>query len=221
MNALALRRQMPLSVSVLVFSVFATGSVAGMIAAPILLWLTPALVCVILLGWIRAVRASDPDADPAELPWLTRRLVREAFGVIPPGEANQLLRTIVQPARSLFEAARANASLSPELLNDCSELVFASCATAVELGRLEQLMARDAAIVSSSDRRTLRDGIKSGTRLLRERLSSAADALAKLYVQCIERGSPSSDRVAELAKDLAAEVSVRRRAHEELEALLK
>lgn len=221
MTAVAVRRPMPPSVVVLLLAVVGTGFAAAHVAAAILWWLTPAMVCVILLGRMRAPGFADPDADPRELPSATRRIVRETFRAGADGEALQLLRAIVQPARSLFEAARTNDSLSPALLRDCAELVDVSCATASELGRLEQLVARDASTVSTSDRRFLRDGIKTGISLLRERLTHAADALAKLYVQSIERGSVSSDRVAELAKDLTAEVSVRRRANAELEALLK
>jgi hypothetical protein len=221
MTAVAIRRSLPPSVSLLIVAVVATGFAAATVAASILWWLTPAMVCTILLGWHRSPASTNPDADPAELPSATRRIVRDTFGRLPPGEAAQLLRAIVQPARSLFEAARSNESLSPALLGDCAELVDVSCATAAELGRLEQLLARDASIASSSDRRILRDGVKSGSALLRDRLSHAADALAKLYVQSIERGSISSDRVAELAKDLTAEVSIRRQANTELEALLR
>ena len=221
MTAIAIRRPMPANVTVLIIAVVVAGFTAASVAASVLWWLTPAMVCAIVLGWMRSPGFADADADPAELPSATRRAVRETFATLAGGEALALLRTIVQPARSLFAAARSNESLSPDLLRDCAELVEASCATAAELARLQQLEARDASIVSSSDRRVLRDGIKSGSRLLRERLSNAADALGKLYVQSIERGSVSSDRVAELARDLSAEVSVRRRANEELEALLK
>jgi hypothetical protein len=217
----ATRWAMPVSVSVLIVAMVGTGFAAAILAAPFLWWVTPAMVCVILLGWMREPGFRDPDADPTELPSSARRAVRDTFAAARGSEALELLRAVVQPARSLFEAAPSNETLSPALLRDCSELVEASCATTAELARLENLLARDSAIASSSDRRALRDGVRSGSQLLRERLSDAASALGKLYVQSIERGSVSSERVAELARDLTAEVSVRRRANAELEALLR
>jgi len=49
----------------------------------------------------------------------------------------------------------------------------------------------------------------------------AADALGQLYVQSVQRGTVSSDRVAELAAELSAEVSVRKRVSAEMKALLE
>jgi hypothetical protein len=220
MTAVAVRRPVPLHVAVLALSVVAAGVAAATVAAPVLWWITPLMAGAVLFGWTRAPAFADPDADPSELPPATRQFVRESFGAIPDGDALRALRGVVHPARTLFGAATASGGLSPELLRDCAELVEVSCATAVELARLEQLRAGVARTVGGADRRALRHDLTAGSDLLRRRLGDAAEAITRLYVQSVERGSPSSDRVAELVRDLTAEVSIRRRANAEVEALL-
>jgi hypothetical protein len=51
-------------------------------------------------------------------------------------------------------------------------------------------------------------------------LSSAATALASLYVAGVMHGSPASDRVAQLAEEINADASARRAAANEISALL-
>jgi hypothetical protein len=221
MTAIAVRRPLPPNVSVLAVAVIVAGFTAASVAAPVLWWITPLVASAVLLGWMRAPGFADPDADPPELPPDARRIVRETFGAIADGRSVDALRGVVRPARALFAAARTSDVLSPALLRDCAELVEVSCATAIELARLEHLLARDASIAGASDRRALRDQLTEGSGLLRRRLGDAGDAMTKLYAQSVERGSPPSDRVAELARDLSAEVSVRRRANAEVEALLR
>lgn len=163
----------------------------------------------------------DADLDPTELPSATRRIVRETFDALPAGEGIGLLRRIVQPSRSLFAESRSNLSLTPALLRDVAEVVEVSCTSAGELARLDLLGARDATAMETSERRALIVDIAASSDLLRRRLGDAGGTLAKLYLQSVEHGSASLDRVAELAAELGAEVALRRRASAELEALLK
>ena len=223
MNALAARRDVPWNVSLLLLSILASGVTAALVVSPALWWTTLAMAGLVLFGRSRAPIAPvmDADLDPAELPAATRRIVRETFDALPAGEGIGLLRSIVQPARSLFAESRSNLSLTPALLRDVAELVKVSCTSAGELARLHLLGAREASAMETSERRALSVDITVSSDLLRRRLADAGGTLATLYLQSVGHGSASSDRVAELAAELGAEVALRRRASAEIEALLK
>ena len=223
MNVVAVRRDVPWNVSLLLLAIVASGVTAALVVSPALWWTTLAMTGLVLYGWSRASSrpAPDDDLDPPELPAATRRIVRETFDALPVGEGAGLLRSIVQPARSLFAQARSNLSLTPALLRDVAELVEVSCTSAGELARLEILRARDAGAMETSERRALSVDITASSDLLRRRLADAGATLAKLYLQSVEHGTASSDRVAELAAELGAEIALRRRASAEIEALLK
>ena len=223
MNAIESRRDVPWNVSLLLIAVVSSGFTAALVVSSTLWWTTMAMIGLVVFSWSRtpSLPAPDADMDPAELPHATRRIVRETFGALPAGEGPGLLRSVVQPARSLFAESRANLSLTPALLRDVSELVEVSCTSAAELARLELLRARDASAMDATDRQTLSGSIVASSDLLRRRLADAGGTLAKLYVQSVERGSVSSDRMAELAAELSAEVALRRQASAEVEDLLK
>lgn len=215
-----LRRPMPLNVAVLLIAVILSGLVAARVALPAFQWLTVFMAAGIVYAWLTAP-AADGDRNPRELPASTRQRVRAAFAELGDGEPSRLLLEVVRPARSLFGAARSNATFSPALLQDCAELVEAACDTARELRRLEHLTSRDLSGMQSRDQRELQRDIESATETLGRRMLDAATALGELYVQRLESGSGSSDRLHEIAKDLHAEVAARRAATAELEALLR
>ena len=219
MTALAARPPIPGHVRLMLLAIVATGFTAAQVVSPVLWYSTFAMVALVVFGLRRIPDQPDADADPVELPSQTRRVVNETFQELPKGEAADLLRGVIRPARTLYAAAEANESLSGGLLRDCAELVEVSCVTAAELVRTEQLLSRDDRS-SVVDHGSVRHGLASSRDLMRRRLIDAADALGKLYVQSIEQGTASSDRVAELAAELTAEVSVRKRVSAEMQALL-
>lgn len=211
----------PRSVVILLVAVVGIGFAAAQVVSPVLWWTTAAMTALVLLGWRQMPKHQDADADPVELPTRTQRVVSETFAEVRNEEALRLLRGVIRPARTLCAAAEANESLSGQLLRDCSELVEVSCATAAELGRIDLLLAREGSASKAVDSSSVRLALTSSRDLFQRRLVDAGDALSKLYVQSVERGTVSSDRVAELAAELSAEVSVRKRVSEEMQALLE
>ena len=220
MSADTIRRPIPRNVSVLMIAILGTGFAAAQAVSPVLWTTTFAMLALIVFGLRRGTEQPDADADPVELPARTRRIVCETFEQLPKSDAADLLRGVIRPARTLYAAAEANESLSAALLRDCAELVEVSCTTAAELSRTEQLLARDERAWKAVEKGSVRQGLSTSRDLMRRRLVDAADALGKLYVQSVERGTISSDRVAELAAELNAEVSVRKRVSAEMQALL-
>lgn len=222
MSALVVKNSMPRNIWMLLLGILGTGFAAAQMISPILWWTTLAMAALVVMGWRQSMlRQLDPDADPAELPARTRRIVAETFAELPAGDSTYLLRAVVQPARMLYAAAESNESFSSHVLRDSAELVEVSCNTAAELHRIDQML--DAARPSAADTpaAAVNQALRESRSLFRRRLADAADALGKLYVQSVQRGTMSSDRVAELAAELSAEVSVRKRVSAEMRALLE
>ena len=220
MSALVVKTAMPRNIWMLLLGILGTGFAAAQMVSPILWWTTLAMAALVVMGWRQSMlRELDPEADPVELPSRTHRIVAETFAELPDGASKNLLRAIVQPARTLYAAAEASESFSAQILRDCAELVEVSCATAGELHRIDDMLdtARPSAIATPAA--AVNQALRESRSLFRRRLADAADALGNLYVQSIQRGTMSSDRVAELAAELGAEVSVRKRVSAEMKAL--
>ena len=222
MSDVAMRTTLPRNVSYMLIAILGAGFAAAQMVSPILWWTTAAMAALVVLGWRQSTRNQhDANADPAELPTRTRRVVGETFAEIENTASWDLLREVVQRARTLYAAAESNDSLSGQLLDDCAELVEVSCATACELQRIDQLLAPTAVGQKPAGSDSVRSALEISRDLFRRRLGDAADALGQLYVQSVQRGTMSSDRVAELAAELSAEVSVRKRVSAEMNALLE
>jgi hypothetical protein len=96
--------------------------------------------------------------------------------------------------------------------------VDACCTTAGDLARLDQFAGDAKADSALNAELTAR--VTKARELFRERLTNATSALAELYTANVERGTPSTDRVAELTAEISADAAARAAATSEMEKLL-
>jgi hypothetical protein len=215
---------------VMIYAVFAAGFAAAIRVSPIF-WFTTGLVGMALLkaywggavtGAITVVR--QIDGSLGHFPLAVNGAVQAAVAQLPAGDARTLLGAVICQARPLFGAATSafDASKDNESRAHAADLVIASCGTAVELARLDALLASDsrasgtAGATSGLDQRYVAARAQFATRL-----TDAAAALGELYASGIEHGTPASDRVAELAAELKSDAASRAAAKVEVDELLK
>ena len=136
-----------------------------------------------------------------------------------------LLAAIVQQADLLFAARESSFDAAQDSITNVhvAELVRAACATALELANIDASRATVAASMATptSAQLELTSRLQNARTLMAKRLSDAADALSALYAAGVERGTPASDRVAELAAELRGDASARGEALAEMMALLE
>jgi hypothetical protein len=202
--------------------VIAAVMIAGLIAAVEVssLLAVPTLLVTWLLG--REARrmeiAPAPSLEYAEFPASLRETVERTMTQLPEGDARRFLsqslaqaRPLLAPHEGALDDQQENATR-----NNVLSLVDACCYTALELARLDAASeARGPAAGSDPAKQAT-----AARELLVGRLSSAATALASLYVAGVIHGSPASDRVAELAQEINADASARQAAASEISALL-
>lgn len=211
------------------YAVFAAGMAAGMRYSQLFWLITPA---VALWLW-NARRREFPEAvtdaadssDPplGQFPPRVDLAVQNAIAQLPAGDGRKLLGGVIRQARPLFGMTSSNfdPSKDDESRSHASDLVIASCDTALELARLDALIASGARAPGASAPSDL-DGRYAAARAeFAKRLTDAAAALGELYASGIEHGTPASDRVAELAAELNADAASRAAAKVEIDALLK
>jgi len=212
----------PGTVMLLAF-VIATGAAAAWFAAPILWLVTPAVAAVIL----RAAHAAavETGAGDVSLPRALQRIADAALEQLPPGEPRDLLGAVIAPAATLLATrdsdfdARANTVLHENVAG----LVDACCATALELARLDASFVSHTRAVGGAAKNAhdeLATRYAAARSLFVARLRDAEAALRDLYAAGVERGTPSSDRVAELATEIQADAAARREARDELQRAL-
>jgi hypothetical protein len=209
------------------YAVFAAGIAAGIRYAPIFWFITP-LVAV----WLWKARrrefaapvtvAAGPSAAPlGQFPPRVNAVVESAIAQLPPGDGRKLLGGVIRQARPLFGMTSSNfdPSKDDESRSHASDLVIASCDTALELARLDMLIASGPRAPGVSEPLDKRYAVARAE--FAKRLTDAAAALGELYASGIEHGTPASDRVAELAAELTADAASRAAAKVEMDELLK
>jgi len=210
------------SVSVLLIAVAIAGVAAAYVVSPAMWIATPMVAWVILRAALRDGRPlpGAPDVDIRELPAVLRERVRSAFTQVPTGDARRLLLNVVNQARLLFarDESRFDASEEAQLREHVGGLVEACCNTALDLSRLDEFTASSSS--ASTTNAELASRASKARELFRERLANAASALAELYASNVERGTPSTDRVAELTAEISADASARAAATKEMSDLL-
>ena len=199
------RRVAPQAI-MLVYAIGIAGSFAAYRVSSTLWLVTP------VVAWIVLRAAAREAIDMRELPAALRDRVRSAFAQLPDGDARRLLLAVVNQARLVFGRgeSRFDASEERQLAEHVSGLVDACCATAADLARLDQFAGTGELVTRAAKARDL----------FRERLANAASALAELYTTNVERGTPSTDRVAELTAEISADASARSEAAAEMKTLL-
>lgn len=206
---------------VLFWAIVGMGFLAAYQVAPVLWFVTPVVAWMVLRAAVRDARQpAIAGLDVRELPDALCMQVRSTFAQLPDGDARRLLLGVVNQARLLFgrSDSRFDASEESGLREHVSELVEACCTTATDLSRLDQLRAagnEDAAPAADLAARAT-----TARGLFRDRLTTAATALAELYTSNVEKGTPSTDRVAELTGLIAEDAAARTAAAAEMKDLL-
>ena len=210
------RRVAP-SAIMLVYAIGITGGVAAYRVSPALWFVTPVVAWIVLRAAAReALQLDAVGVDIRELPDALRDRVRSAFAQLPDGDARRLLLGVVNQARLVFGRgeSRFDAAEERQLAEHVSGLVDACCATAADLARLDRFatMPTEAELMSRAAK---------ARELFRDRLTNAASVLAELYTANVERGTPSTDRVAELTAEISADASARSEAAAEMKTLFE
>ena len=165
------------------------------------------------------------DLETSQLPIRVELAIHDAMAQLQSGEARRLLGDVVRQARPLFGMTSSNfdAAKDEEVRTEAADLVLACCDTALELGRIDTML-ESGTRAKGGDLRTrdaaLFDRCSAARTLFSTRLTDAASALGALYASGIERGTPASDRIAELVTDLNADAIARTAAKRELDQLL-
>ena len=201
----------------LVYAIGIAGSAAAYRVSSSLWLVTPVVAWIVLRAAAReALQLDAPGVDIRELPTALRERVRSAFAQLPEGDARRLLLAVVNQARLVFGRGESRFDAAEErlLAEHVTGLVDACCAAAADLARLDQFatMPTEAELMSRASK---------ARELFRDRLTNAASALAELYTAHVERGTPSTDRVAELTGEISADASARAEAAAEMKDLLK
>ena len=215
-----MRTRVAPSAIVLVYAIGVTGVAAAYRVSPSLWIVTPLVAWIVLRAAAReAMRLEAPGVDIRELPPALRDRVYSVFAQLPAGDARRLLLGVVNQARLVFSRgeSRFDASEERQLAEHVSGLVDACCTTAADLARLDQFATTT---VDGAGRADLLARATSARELFRDRLTNAASALAELYTANVERGTPSTDRVAELTAEISADASARSEATAEMKTLL-
>lgn len=212
------RRVAPAAI-MLVYAIGIAGSFAAYRVSSALWLVTPVVAWIVLRAAAReALQLDAPGVDIRELPTALRDRVRSAFAQLPEGDAQRLLLAVVNQARLVFGRgeSRFDAAEEQQLTEHVSGLVDACCAAAADLARLDQF-----APTPTEGSAELRSRAAKARELFRDRLTNAASALAELYTANVERGTPSTDRVAELTAEISADALARSEATAEMKDLLK
>jgi hypothetical protein len=195
------------SAFVMLAAVVVAGSSAGVAVSPVAFITTIVVAAIILRAASRATGVVVHSAGEfPELPADLRERVQTTFATLPEGQARQLLLAVVVRARPIF--ATPSTTFDPDHENatraDVASLLDVCAVTARELSLLDESGV-------AGDARG-----KQARELLVRRLGDAADAINALYLAGIERGTPASQRVAELAAEIKQEAGAREYANDRL-----
>ena len=202
------------------------GAVAGTVAMPMLLWTSPMVGSLVLLGAKRD--ATTPLVAPpkrvASLPPALEHTVMEALVSLPSGTARGLLADVVRASGALYatlDRTGDERGLAPSL----GELVTAACRAAVDLADLDENLGRferqrERFVSGSPERLDALSRCERTRDALVQRLLEAMTAVARLRTQHAELAEESEPTLADLTRELQAEAEAQAAAAKEIEALL-
>jgi predicted Ser/Thr protein kinase len=202
------------------------GTVAGLAAMPFLLWASPMIGSLVLIGARQHARTPlvSPPERQSVLPPGLERLAVETLVTLPAGTARSLLADIVRTSGALF-AALARTGDQRNIAGSLDELVSAACCAARDLSDLDENLGRferqRERLAGASPERL--DALARSERTrdaLVQRLLEAMTAVARLRTQQAELGQESDPALSELAGELRREAEAQAAAARELEALL-
>ncbi|HEX3276432.1 MAG TPA: serine/threonine-protein kinase [Gemmatimonadales bacterium] len=208
-------------------AVITAGALAGSVAMPFLLWTTPVVGSLLLLG-ARRDAGTPLMASPAReaaLPAALERTVVETLTSLPPGTARSLLADVVRSAGALF-AALARTGDERRLADPLAELVTAACAAARDLSDLDENLVRferqrEQLAAADSERLDALSRSERTRDALVQRLLEGLTVVARLRTQQAELAGEADPGLGELAADLRREAEAQAAAARELEALLR
>lgn len=208
----------------LLFAVLAAGVAAAIYVSP-KFWLATPIIALALRNASQkhAPPKFEPvEDDPTQMPLRIEVAVHDTVAQLPSGEARRLLGDVVRQARPLFASlgAHFDAVKDEEVRKQTAELVLAACDTALELSRIDGLLASETRANRPRDVE-LRERLAAARADFATRLSNAASALGSMYASGVEHGTAAADLVAELATELSADASARTKARAEIEELLR
>jgi predicted Ser/Thr protein kinase len=202
------------------------GAVAGLTAMPFLLWTSPVIGSLVLIG--ARQHTSTPLVTPptreAVLPAALERLAVETLVALPPGTARSLLADIVRTSGALF-ATLARTGDPRGTTASLEELVTAACRAAADLSDLDENLGRferqrERLAAASPERLDALARSERTRDALVQRLLEAMTAVARLRTQQAELDQESEPALGELAMELRREVDAQAAAARELEAFL-
>jgi predicted Ser/Thr protein kinase len=202
------------------------GTVAGLAAMPFLLWTSPMIGSLVLIGAHQHARTPlmARPAREAVLPPALERLAVETLVTLPAGTARSLLADIVRSCGALF-ATLARDGDQRGLAGSLEELVTAACRAASDLSDLDENLGRferqrERLAAASPERLDALTRSERTRDALVQRLLEAMTALARLRTQQAELSQASDPALGELADELQREAEAQAAASRELEALL-
>jgi hypothetical protein len=202
------------------------GTVAGLAAMPFLLWTSPVIGSLLLIGAREHARTPlvTPPIHQAVLPPALERLAVETLVALPAGTARSLLADIVRTSGALF-ATVARAGDERGIAGSLEELVTAACGAARDLSDLDENLGRferqrERLAAASPERLDALTRSERTRDALVQRLLEAMTAVARLRTQQAELSQEADPTLGELAGELRREAEAQAAAARELEALL-
>ena len=217
---------LPAKAWLLTGAVLTAGATAGTLALPMLLWASPVVGTLVLLGARRDARTPlvAPPAREAALPAELERTVVDALVTLPPGTARSLLADVVRASGALF-ASVARTGDDRGLATPLAELVTAACRAALDLADLDENLTRferqrERFAAASPERLDALARCERTRDALVQRLLEAMTAVTRLRTQQAELVGESDPTLGDLTRELQAEADAQAAAARELEALL-
>jgi hypothetical protein len=203
----------------LIVAVTVAGSVAAVMGNPVF-WLSTAT----LVGLLAMVQHKEGGSDVRDdkrlrsLPLPLQRALRATLAGLPPGDAKRLLNAVGRQAAVLFDARRSvfDEPWGESARQNVCDLVEAACEVARELSRIER--AERVQAIPTRDA-NLATQLGASRRLFAGRLEDAASALASMYASGVHQGTPASDRVAELVREIRADAAATSHAWSEVQRI--
>jgi hypothetical protein len=202
------------------------GAMAGAVAMPFLLWTSPIIGLLVLMGARRDARTPlvAPPRREASLPAALERTVIETLVALPAGTARSLLADIVRTSDALF-ATLAREGDQRGIAPSLEELVTAACRAAGDLADLDENLARferqrERLAAAAPERLDALTRSERTRDALVQRLLEAMTAVARLRTQQAELAQENDPTLGDLATELRREAEAQAAASRELEALL-
>ena len=217
---------LPPAYATMLLAVAIAGIGAGLGAAPVLLWTTPAIGGLLLLAAGQRLRTPlvQPREHRRDLPAELENRVVRTLADLPPGTAHGLLADVARLARPLF-ARLADAGDDRGTGALLEELVSSACMAAADLAMLDDNLARFERTRARAQSPTAEwlDALARSERArdaLVQRLLEAMAVLGRLQSQATFELADDDGALAEVTRELRGEADAQAAAAREVAELL-